>query len=74
MPNNEEETPNEYDTQYTHVSDYSEYAKPTFRERFQNFLYDFERSEWFEFFYLKVVGGAMLGATIAYCKYFFKHA
>ena len=79
MPKNlEATTTNNTDSEYysTVVTDTnysSEYAKPTIKERFNNFLYDFERSQWYEFFYLKVVGGALLGATIAYCKYFFKH-
>ena len=59
-----------YSTVVTDTNYSSEYAKPTIKERFNNFLYDFERSQWYEFFYLKVVGGALLGATIAYCKYF----
>ena len=77
MPKNlEATTTNNTDSEYysTVVTDTnysSEYAKPTIKERFNNFLYDFERSQWYEFFYLKVVGGALLGATIAYCKYFF---
>ena len=76
MPKNlEATTTNNTDSEYysTVVTDTnysSEYAKPTIKERFNNFLYDFERSQWYEFFYLKVVGGALLGATIAYCKYF----